>query len=459
MSRTWRTLRITRWKLPKRRFSRPGYGRTNHRRVEAKIQTLKRLETLALAVRRTGHDTKWRELAKLLSENFHAGRRLPTELAEEGGHYDAGTIEPPKPSPSQKLVVFTVHTGTRSKSEEEIAAAFFVSVAVVRQRLRLAAVSPKLLDVYAEDGMTLTSSWRSPSTPTMPARSRCGRRLQRSYTKEPHQIRRMLTEGAVRASDKRAQFVGVEAYEAAGGLILRDLFNSDDGGWLQDPALLDRLVTEKLDREAEAIRAEGWKWVEVAPDFPYGHTYDLRRLVGEQRPLAEDETAAHDALRAEFDRLEESYAEANEIPEEVDQRLSEIETALAAFEERPVVYDPAEIGRAGAFVSIDGSGAFGSSAAMSGPRTSRRSCRPTTARLMARRTRLGPARHPVRTTTPRLQWVGRPSRPSRPKRTRACGRSPTGLSPSSPRTARWRCAMRLRTIRTSPSSRRCTCCA
>ncbi len=49
--------------------------------------------------------------------------------------------------------------------------------------------------------------------------------LQRSYTKEPHQIRRMLTEGAVRASDKRAQFVGIEAYEGAGGAILRDLFS------------------------------------------------------------------------------------------------------------------------------------------------------------------------------------------------------------------------------------------
>ena len=45
-------------------------------------------------------------------------------------------------------------------------------------------------------------------------------------------------------------------------------------------------------------------------------------------------------------------------------------------------------------------------------------------------------------TTSRLQWVGRPSRPSRPKRTRTCGRSPTGWSPSSPPTARWRCAMR-----------------
>jgi ParB family chromosome partitioning protein len=50
------------------------------------------------------------------------------------------------------------------------------------------------------------------------------------------------------------------------------------------------------------------------------------------------------------------YAEADEIPEDVDQRLGEIETALTAFDERPVVYEPDEIARAGAFVSIDGAG-------------------------------------------------------------------------------------------------------
>ena len=244
----------------------------------------------------------------------------------------------------------------KGKSEEEIAATFFVSVVVVKQRLRLAAVSPRLLDVYAEDGMTLDQLMSFTVNPDHARQEQVWEALQRSYSKEPHQIRRMLTEGAVRASDKRAQFVGIEAYEEAGGVILRDLFNSDDGGWLQDPGLLARLVTEKLERAAEAIRAEGWKWIEVAADFPYGHTYDLRRLIGEQRSLTEEETAAQGALRAEFDQMEETYAEADEISEEVDQRLSEIETALAAFDERPVIYDPADIARAGAFVSIDGSG-------------------------------------------------------------------------------------------------------
>src|SRR3546814_14730121 len=76
-------------------------------------------------------------------------------------------------------------------------------------------------------------------------------------------------ESTVRASDKRVQFVGLEAYEQAGGVVLRDLFQHDDGGWLQDVALLDHLVTEKLPAEAEQVAAEGWKWIEVATEFPY----------------------------------------------------------------------------------------------------------------------------------------------------------------------------------------------
>src|SRR6516164_8953929 len=93
--------------------------------------------------------------------------------------------------------------------------------------------------------------------------------LAYSCNKEPYHIRSPLTEGAVRAADKRAQFVGVEVYEASGGLLMRDLFEHDDGGWLQDPALLDRLVMEKLKAEAETLRAEGWKWIAVAVEFPY----------------------------------------------------------------------------------------------------------------------------------------------------------------------------------------------
>ncbi|MFZ5680508.1 MAG: ParB/RepB/Spo0J family partition protein [Pseudomonadota bacterium] len=243
-------------------------------------------------------------------------------------------------------------------SEEEIAAAFFVSVQVVKQRLRLASVSPALLDIYADDGMSLDQLMAFAVNPDHERQQQVWQAVQRSHNKEPYYIRRLLTEGAVRASEKRAQFVGIEAYEAAGGDVIRDLFQQDDGGWLQDPMLLDRLVAEKLERAADNLRSEGWKWVEVGVNFPYGHTYGLRRISGESVAMTDEEVAAAEALRAEYERLEEEHSDVDVLPEGIDQRLGEIETALAELDERPVQYDPDELALAGAFVSIDASGAL-----------------------------------------------------------------------------------------------------
>jgi ParB family chromosome partitioning protein len=283
---------------------------------------------------------------------------IPCIVRSDGLAEEDSLAENVQRAPLHPLDQFRAFVALREKgkSEEEIAAAFFVSVNVVHQRLRLASVSEKLLEVYAEDAMTLEQLMGFTVNPDHARQEQVWEALQRSHNKGAYQIRRMLTEGAVRASDKRAQFVGIEAYEEAGGIVLRDLFESDDGGWLQDLALLDRLVAEKLEQEAEAVRAEGWKWIEVAPDFPYGHTYGLRRLSGTEVPPTGEETAGRDALKAEFDRLEGQYADADEFPEEVDRRLGEIETALEAFEQRPVLYDAAEVARAGAFVSIDSAG-------------------------------------------------------------------------------------------------------
>ncbi|WP_375551409.1 ParB/RepB/Spo0J family partition protein [Rhodophyticola porphyridii] len=244
----------------------------------------------------------------------------------------------------------------KGKSEEEIAAAFFVSASVVKQRLRLAAVSEGLLTAYAEEEMTLDQLMAFTVNPDHERQEQVWGALKQHYSKQPYEIRRMLTEGAVRASDRRAQFVGLDNYVEAGGEILRDLFQTDDGGWLQDAALLATMVSEKLKEDAEAIRAEGWKWIEVATDFPYGHTYDLRRIRGEAEPMSGDEDKTYTALKAEYEKFEDDYAEADELPEEVDARLGEIETAMEALQDRPIRFEADAYAIAGAFVSIDGSG-------------------------------------------------------------------------------------------------------
>ncbi len=93
--------------------------------LRIEIETLKGLETQALAVRRSGTDTKWRELASLLGEIFTtAGLAGATpvgrHVAEPDAPYGSGTIPPPTPSPHQKLVIFTEHRDTLNYLEQRI---------------------------------------------------------------------------------------------------------------------------------------------------------------------------------------------------------------------------------------------------------------------------------------------------------------------------------------------------
>nr|WP_047167753.1 ParB/RepB/Spo0J family partition protein [Sphingomonas sp. Y57] len=273
---------------------------------------------------------------------------------------EVSLVENMERAPLHPLDQFRAFQAMRDKgmTEEAIAAAFFVNVTVVKQRLRLTSVSPTLLEIYADDGMTLEQLMAFTVSPDHARQEQVWDAIKDSWQKEPYQIRRMLTETAVRASDKRAVFIGIEAYEAAGGVVLRDLFQSDDGGWLQDPVLLDRMVAEKLKATADQIAEEGWKWIEVAVSFPYGHDHGLRELAGVAVDLTDEERATREALREEYDRIEAEYSEADELPDVIDQRLGEIEQALEAFENRPVSYDQADIAIAGAFVSLDADGSL-----------------------------------------------------------------------------------------------------
>ena len=135
-------------------------------------------------------------------------------------------------APLHPLDQFRAFQAMREKgmTEEAIAAAFFVDARVVKQRLRLVSVSPALLDVYAEDGMTLEQLMAFSVSSDHARQEQVWEAIKDGWQKEPSHIRRLLTETTVRAADKRAVFVGIAAYEEAGGCVLRDLFQQDDGG-------------------------------------------------------------------------------------------------------------------------------------------------------------------------------------------------------------------------------------
>jgi len=244
----------------------------------------------------------------------------------------------------------------KNQSDEDIAAAFGVTPAVVRQRLKLAAASPKLLDAYATDELNLEQLMAFCVTDDHARQEQVFAAIaQRQVASHAFNIRRLLTESCIEASDPRARFVGVDAYVAAGGAIMRDLFEDDDGGWLQDPELLMRMVSEKLAAERDRLLAQGWKWVEAAMELPYELTFNLRRLQPIDAALSEVEQAHYDALAEEHDALIEGLSD-DDTPDDVRVRLDAIEAELAELDNRAPNFAPEDVARAGVLVSVNEDG-------------------------------------------------------------------------------------------------------
>ena len=150
-----------------------------------------------------------------------------------------------------------VHEGN---SVDDVAARFGVTPTFVEQRLKLASVSPRLIVEYRSGAMTLEQLTAFTLSDSHALQEEVW--FEHPYAEMPARaIRHLLTRSQVDAADRRARFIGIKAYQKAGGVILRDLFHAEDEGYFSDSQFLDVLVFEKLETAAQSIRAEGWQWV------------------------------------------------------------------------------------------------------------------------------------------------------------------------------------------------------
>jgi ParB family chromosome partitioning protein len=170
---------------------------------------------------------------------------------------------------------------------EEVSVCFGVSRLTVERRLKLAHVSPKLFDLFREARISLEQ---------LMALAICDDHAQQEaawegakpWDRTPAALRRTLLGTARGIGDPLVSFVGLPAYEAAGGAVVRDLFAQDDGehAHLADTALVESLANGKLAQLAVAVRAEGWAWVDIAHSFGYSE----RRAFLEARPSRREPT-------------------------------------------------------------------------------------------------------------------------------------------------------------------------
>jgi ParB family transcriptional regulator, chromosome partitioning protein len=231
----------------------------------------------------------------------------------------------------------------------DVAARFGVLESFVARRMKLGRVSPALLAVYREGGMSLEQLQAFTVSDDHAAQER----VWQEGAHHPGGIRSALTEGEIPSTDKRVRFVGLEAYEGAGGEVRRDLFDTGNSGYILDAELLQKLTQDKLAQEVAAVTAEGWKWVELRESFDWQERSEFNQH-RELAPLPADEQEVYDALTAELDELENRMNdEEADDDEATSDRIREIAESIDRMDDRPAFYPPEIVAESGAILFLD----------------------------------------------------------------------------------------------------------
>jgi ParB family chromosome partitioning protein len=246
------------------------------------------------------------------------------------------------------------------QSTEDIAADFGVTPLVVQRRLKLANVSPRLLDEYRKERITLDQLMALAITDDHRAQEAAFYEAP-EWQREPKVLRERLTaEDVDAARDPVARFVGA-AYEQAGGGMRKDLFaDAGQGIYLTDRALLDRLAAERLAEVGKAVEAEGWYRLEVVPRTVASDLYGFQRIVPKRRKPTAREAKRIERLRKQAAQVVDKLHAEEGVEETEGEALvrehERINAELEAINDGLAVYSQKAKAQAGAVVTVDGLG-------------------------------------------------------------------------------------------------------
>ncbi len=261
--------------------------------------------------------------------------------------------------PADQVVAFT-KLADAGQSVSAIAARFGASERIVEQRLRLGNAAPELLDAYRAGEIDLEALKAFAVTADRERQMAVWEQVSgQAYRPSAAQVKRLLTEERVPGGTAIARFVGVDAYEAAGGRVMRDLFadEHENGVWFEDPVLLEKLATDKLQAAADEL-ATRWKWAVPMIEANWSDTASYGRIEPQPGVPTDEEKAESEKLETRYDELrgiddDEWTEELLEEAGRIEARLDEIEGAVEAR----AVFRREDFAMAGCIVTIgrDGS--------------------------------------------------------------------------------------------------------
>lgn len=245
---------------------------------------------------------------------------------------------------------------------EDIAADFSVTPLVVQRRLKLANVSPRLMTDYRADAVTLDQLMALAITDDHAAQESAFYDAP-TWQRHPSNLRERLTEREIDAyRHPLVRFVGLNAYEQAGGGVRRDLFAEGDAGvYLLDAALLERLAQDKLAGIAASVRAEGWAWVDATPGVTHADLHAFQRAPRERREPTKREAQRIEKLQTKMQEVGEALdaaldAEDEDKADSLQEEGEALGEQLQVLEDGLQDYGPNVKAAAGAIVTIDRNG-------------------------------------------------------------------------------------------------------
>lgn len=221
------------------------------------------------------------------------------------------------------------------RSEDEVATKFGVPVAKVRRRLKLARVAPEIFEAFRTGDINLECVMAFTLTDHHDRQIAVWNAVKESHNVYAHAIKRMLTETSYAASSKLGQFVGLEAYQAAGGAVMSDLFSDRDTTYLENPELVERLALEKLQKEASGFVGD-WKWVDAHMELDHSALRSFGRIQAQDLPEDHDLIREHATLNAREQELaklgdeRDLTDEESEEYETIENRLYDIDDDIEA---------------------------------------------------------------------------------------------------------------------------------
>lgn len=266
-------------------------------------------------------------------------------------------------NPADTIVAFADMVSAGAKPED-LAVCFGITLKTVERRLKLSTVAPALFALFREEKMEIDQLAALAITDDHEAQMRVWESLP-EWDRDSDNIRRLLLGEQINAArDTVARFVGVAAYEEAGGMLTRDLFQEDDAaGYIADPELLHRLANEKLQAEADKLQAEGWGWIETRLSLDHSARQAFTNAPMGMREPTKKEKKQLDELHAEKAKDEaalEAINDADDYDEDaadaLDEKISKHDAAIEKIDRKRRCWTPEILALSGAIVTIDRSG-------------------------------------------------------------------------------------------------------